>query len=167
MEGRAVPLVPPLLPSLATPLPFLSCCLSYSNSRHKTLHFGENFMKIGPKLKKLLKGQFYVYSLWSNYCAIKLYFVTCLVTMHITWHIVPSFLYDHTKSAPSGIPLPSNPSWSTGVDPDQLASSEEANWSGSTLFANAGCVWLSKTWVRILSDSFFNSLWKQYVVDTH
>ena len=36
--------------------------------------------------------------------------------------MVPSFLYDHA-------PLPSNPSWSI-----ELAS-EEANWSGSELFA--------------------------------
>ena len=54
---------PPLLPSIAAHLPFLSCPLSYFNSRHKTLHFGENFMKIGPKSKKLsvFKGQFYMY----------------------------------------------------------------------------------------------------------
>ena len=44
----------PLLPSPAAPLPFLSCPLSYFNSRLKTLHFGENFMKIGPKLKKVI-----------------------------------------------------------------------------------------------------------------
>ena len=44
----------------AAPLPFLSC---HFNFRHKALHFGENFMKIGPKLKKLsvFKGQFYMY----------------------------------------------------------------------------------------------------------
>ena len=29
------------------------------------------------------------------------------------------------------------------ADPDQLASSE-ANWSGSTLFANAGCIWVQQ-----------------------
>ena len=58
---------PPLLPFPATPLPFLSCPLSYFNSRHKTLHFGKNFMKIGPKLKKLsmFKGQCYVYSIFE------------------------------------------------------------------------------------------------------
>ena len=35
--------------------------------RHKTLHFGGNFMKIGPKLKKLsvFKGQFYMYSIFE------------------------------------------------------------------------------------------------------
>ena len=44
----------PLFPSTAAPLPFLSCPLSYFNSRHKTLHFGENFLKIGPKLKKVI-----------------------------------------------------------------------------------------------------------------
>ena len=51
----------PLLP------PLLSCPLSYLNSRHKTLHFGENFIKTGPKLKKLqmFKGQFYVYSIFE------------------------------------------------------------------------------------------------------
>ena len=42
-----------------------------------------------------------------------LYFVTCLDTKHITLHMVPSFLYDHAKSALPGTPLPSNPSWST------------------------------------------------------
>ena len=52
------------------PLPILSCILPYFNSRHKTIHFGENFMKIGPKLKKLsvFKSQFYVYSSWGIYC---------------------------------------------------------------------------------------------------
>ena len=29
------------------------------------------------------------------------------------------------------------------VDPDQLASSE-ANWSGSTLFAKAECIWVQQ-----------------------
>ena len=29
------------------------------------------------------------------------------------------------------------------ADPDQLAS-EEANWSGSTLFAKAGCIWVQQ-----------------------
>ena len=43
----------PLLPSPAALLPFLSCPLSYFNSRHKTLHFDENFMQTGPKLKKI------------------------------------------------------------------------------------------------------------------
>ena len=28
------------------------------------------------------------------------------------------------------------------ADPDQLASSEEANWSGSTLFEKAGYIWV-------------------------
>ena len=58
---------PPLLPSMAVPLPFLSCLLSYFNFRHKTLHFGENFMKIGPKLRKLsvFQGQFYIYSIFE------------------------------------------------------------------------------------------------------
>ena len=36
-----------------------------------------------------------------------------VATEHITWHMVPSFLYDRTKSAQSGTPLPWNPSWST------------------------------------------------------
>ena len=58
---------PPLLPFAAAPLPFLSCILSCLNSRHKTLHFGENLMKIGPKLKILSKskGQYYVYSIFE------------------------------------------------------------------------------------------------------
>ena len=34
-------------------------------------------------------------------------------TEHITWHMVPSFLYDRTKSAQCGTSLPWNPSWST------------------------------------------------------
>ena len=57
---------PPLLPFPAAPLPFLSRFLSYFNSRHKTLHFGENFVKIGPKLKMLsmFKGQCSVYSIF-------------------------------------------------------------------------------------------------------
>ena len=42
-----------------------------------------------------------------------LYFVTFINTKHITWHMVPSFLYDCKKSALPGTPLPSNPSWST------------------------------------------------------
>ena len=45
---------PPLLPSPAAPLPFLSCPASYFNSKHKTLHSGENFMTIGPNLKKVI-----------------------------------------------------------------------------------------------------------------
>ena len=32
---------------------------------------------------------------------------------------------------------------SNNVDPDQLASSE-ANWSGSTLFAKAGYIWVQQ-----------------------
>ena len=59
---------PPLLPSSAAPLPFLSCILSYFNSRHKTLHFGEKFMKIRPKFKKkksMFKGGFYMYSIFE------------------------------------------------------------------------------------------------------
>ena len=54
------PLLPPLCPSWAAPL-------SNFNSRHKTLHLGESFMKIGPKLKKLsvFKGQFYMYSIFE------------------------------------------------------------------------------------------------------
>ena len=31
------------------------------------------------------------------------------------------------------------------ADPDQLASSE-ANWSGSTLFAKAGCIPIQQDW---------------------
>ena len=46
----------PLLPFLATPLSFFSCLLYYFNSRHKILHFGENFMKIRPKKKKCYPG---------------------------------------------------------------------------------------------------------------
>ena len=42
-----------------------------------------------------------------------LYFVTCLDTKHIKWHMVPSFLYDRAKSALPRTPLPPNPSWST------------------------------------------------------
>ena len=81
---------PPLLPSPATPLPFLSCPLSYFNSRHKTLHFGKNFKKIGPKLKKLsmFKGQFDVYSIFEVhfiYCGMGLYFATILSISHDTW----------------------------------------------------------------------------------
>ena len=53
---------------------------------------------------------------WGYYYGNRLYFVTCLVTEHITWHMVPSFLYDHAQSALSGTPLPSNPSWSTDND---------------------------------------------------
>ena len=58
---------PLLLPFPDTPLPFLSCLLSYFNSRHKTLHVDENLMKIIPKLKMLsmLKGQCYVYSIFE------------------------------------------------------------------------------------------------------
>ena len=53
------PLLPPLCPSKAA--------LPYFNFRHKTLHFDENFMKIGPKLKNLsmFKDQFYVYSIFE------------------------------------------------------------------------------------------------------
>ena len=50
---------------------------------------------------------------WGIYCGTGLYFVTCLDTKHITWHMVPSSLYDHAKCALPGAPLPSNPSWST------------------------------------------------------
>ena len=55
----------PLFPSAATAL--LKLPLSYFNSRHKTVHFDENFMKIGPKLKNLsiFKSQFYVYSIFE------------------------------------------------------------------------------------------------------
>ena len=42
-----------------------------------------------------------------------MYFATRLDTKHITRHMVPSFLYNHTKSALPGTPPPSNPSWST------------------------------------------------------
>ena len=38
------------------------------------------------------------------------YFVISLDTKHITWHMVPSFLYDRAKSALPDAPLPSNPS---------------------------------------------------------
>ena len=109
---------PPLLPSPAAPLPFLSCPLSYFNSRHKTLHFGANFMKIGPKLKKVINVWMSFLSVlyfWGIYCGMGLYFVTCLDTKHITCHMVPKFLYDRAKSALPGTPLPSNPSWSTAV----------------------------------------------------
>ena len=30
------------------------------------------------------------------------------------------------------------------ADPDQLASSEEATWSGCTLFAKAGYIWVQQ-----------------------
>ena len=43
----------------------------------------------------------------------ELHVVTCLDTKHIAWHMVPSFLYDHAKSALHGTPLHSNPSWGT------------------------------------------------------
>ena len=63
MEGRAAPLVLSCRPSAVLKLP------SDFNSRHKTLHdFGENFMKIRPKLKKKLsmfKSQFYVWSVFE------------------------------------------------------------------------------------------------------
>ena len=36
--------------------------------------------------------------------------------MHTIWHMVPSFLYDRTKSALPRIPLPLNPSWNTDRD---------------------------------------------------
>ena len=83
----------PLLPFPATPLPFLSCLLSCFNSRHKTLHFGENFMKIGPKLKTLSmsKGQCYVYPIFEVFIVEWDYiFVISLDTKHITWHMMPS-----------------------------------------------------------------------------
>ena len=62
---------PHLLPFPAAPLPFLSCTLSYFNSRYKTLHFGENFMKIRPKLKKLsmFEDQSYMYSISEVFIA--------------------------------------------------------------------------------------------------
>ena len=102
----------PLLPFPAAPLPFLSCFLSYFNSRHKTLHFGENSIKIDPKLKMLsmFKGQCSVYSIFEVFIVEWDY----IDTKHITWHMVPSFLYDHAKRALPSTPLPSNPSWSTG-----------------------------------------------------
>ena len=57
----------PFLLSPATPLPWLTCPLPYFNSRHKTLHFGENFMEIGPKLKVTnVKSQFYGYVMVQN-----------------------------------------------------------------------------------------------------
>ena len=46
----------PLLPFPATPLSFFSCLLYYFNSRHKILHFGENFMKIRQKKKNVIQG---------------------------------------------------------------------------------------------------------------
>ena len=42
----------PLLPFPVTPLSFQSCPLPFFNSRHQTLQFGENFIKIGQQLKK-------------------------------------------------------------------------------------------------------------------
>ena len=50
---------------------------------------------------------------WGIYCEMGLYFVTCLDAKHITWHMVPLFLYDQAKSALPGTSLPSNPSWIT------------------------------------------------------
>ena len=75
----------PLLPFSAAPLPFLSYPLLYFNSRHKTLHFGENFMKIGTKLKlSMFKGQFMcILFLRYMYCGTRLYFETCLDIKHI------------------------------------------------------------------------------------
>ena len=72
-------------------------------------------MKIGPKFKKLsmFKGQFYMYSISEVFIVEWDYIlkhVLILNTSHDT--SVPSFLYDHTKSALSHTPLPSNPSWS-------------------------------------------------------
>ena len=57
---------PPLLPSSAAPLPFLSCPLSYFNSKHKPLHFAEKFHENRTQFKKLpmFKGQFYMYSIF-------------------------------------------------------------------------------------------------------
>ena len=147
-----------LLPSSATPLPFLSCPLTYFNSRHKTLQFGENFMKIGPKLKKLIsmfKGQFYTYVLyfWGIYCGVGLYLVSCLDTKHITWHMVPSFLYDHTKSALPRIPLPSKilagvlyTVFALNIQtdiPEQTVLTQIKlllKWSGSTLFQSCDSI---------------------------
>ena len=40
-----------------------------------------------------------------------LYFVSCLDTKYITWHMVSSFLNDRAKCA---LHLPSDPTWSTG-----------------------------------------------------
>ena len=107
----------------------LSCRLSallkllpYFNSRHKTLHFGEkktpyilgeNFMKIGSKSYQCLKVSSRCIPVQGIYCGMGLFFITCLDTMDIKWHMVPSFLYDHAKSALPSTPLPSNPSWST------------------------------------------------------
>ena len=73
-------------------------------------------MKIWPQLKKsyqYLNVSFMCILLSCIYCEMGLYFVTCLDTKHITWHMVPLFLYDRAKSALLGTPLPSNPNWST------------------------------------------------------
>ena len=34
----------------------------------------------------------------------------------------------------------SHTEWQNSAGPDQLASEEETKWSGSTLFANSGCI---------------------------
>ena len=43
------------------------------------------------------------------------------------------------------------------ADPDQLASSSEANLSGSTLFAKTGHVVLSKRRVKMITDDYLIS----------
>ena len=89
----------PTCPLLLPLCPFLSCPLSYFNFRHTTLHFGENFMKIGSKSKKLsmFKGQFYMYSSFEIFVVEWDFFslhVLILSTSHDTY-------------------LLSNPNWST------------------------------------------------------
>ena len=63
---------PLLLPSPAAPLPFWSYPLPYFNSRHKTLHFAENFMNIGQNLKsyQCVKVSFMCILGWGIYCRI-------------------------------------------------------------------------------------------------
>ena len=65
---------PPLLPSPATPLPSLICPLSYFNSRHKTLHFDENFVKIGHIYIK------------KSYQCLKVSFMCTLFLRYFLWN---------------------------------------------------------------------------------
>ena len=72
IEGGAAPLAQEraaLLLSPAALLHFINCPLPYFKSRHKTLHFGENVMKIGPKLKKVFcfKVSFMCILVWGIY----------------------------------------------------------------------------------------------------
>ena len=125
---------PTLLSSPAAPQPFLRCFLRYFNSKYKTLHFGENFMEIRPKFKKKKKKKCYqclkVYfncilvCLWGICCGMGWYFVTCLDTKHITWHMVPSFLYDPAKVSYLAPFCPQILAGALNSDTDHLAPTE-------------------------------------------